>query len=154
MACHVNQKATQETSDERRQEGPARAVLRAIERIAADVLDPRVPDGPLLDEELREMGLDRRRGRPPRRTDLAEKLLAERREAIRSRKEAIAHAAPLARRASKPRGESPRRTRQEMLDRIARAEADPRFTARAEIAVAAARGRLPEEPTDEELAAM
>ncbi len=126
-----------------------RAVLRAIERIAADVLDPRVPDGP-----PRRGSFSARWGSTPTRlgrrgADLAEKLSSQR-GARRSARRPSAHAAPLAERVEAARGK-PRRTRQEMLDRIARAEADPRFAG--QIAVAA-RGRLPEEPTDEELAAM
>jgi hypothetical protein len=130
-------------SDDKRD---ARVVMRAIERIAEDVLDPEYPKE-LLDEELREMGLDPE-GVGRRGADLAQRLLAERREALR--KEAVASATPLAQRLEAARARPPQ-TRQQMLDRIARAEADPRFAG--QIAVAA-RGRRPDEPTDEELAAM
>jgi hypothetical protein len=122
-----------------------RDVLRAIEAIADDILDADYPEE-LVDQELREAGLVpeevARRG-----ADLAARLLAERREALR--REAVARVAPLAARLEAAQAR-PRGTRQEMLDRIARAAADPRFAA--QIAVAA-RGRRPDEPTDEELAA-
>jgi hypothetical protein len=122
-----------------------RDVLRAIEAIAEDVLDADYPEE-LVDAELREAGLDpvevARRG-----SELAARLLAEQRAALRS--EAIAEVAPLAARVEAARAR-PRRTRQEMLDRIARVKDDPRFAG--QIAVAA-RGRRPDEPTDDELAA-
>jgi hypothetical protein len=123
-----------------------REIVRAIDRIAEDVLDPDYPDE-LVDEDLREMGLDPeavgRRG-----ADLAARLLAERREALRD--EAIAAGAPLADRLAEAK-EKPRRTREQMLERIARADADPRYAGQLGLA---ARGRRPEEPTDDELAAL
>jgi hypothetical protein len=74
--------------------------------------------------------------------------LAQRRAALRE--EAVLQATPLAARV-RAAGGRPQRTRQEMLDRIARAEADPRFAGRI---AAAAHGRRPDEPTDAELRAL
>jgi hypothetical protein len=121
-------------------------ILRAIEQTADDVLDPDYP-AELVDEDLREMGLDPdavgQRG-----ATLAARLLAERREALR--KEAIAAGAPLAERLTVAKAK-PRRTREEMLARVERAAADPRYAGKLGLA---ARGRRPEEPTDEELSAL
>jgi hypothetical protein len=123
-----------------------REILRAIDQSAEDVLDPDYPEE-LVDDDLREMGLD-----PdavgPRGAALAARLLAERREALR--KEAIAAGAPLADRLTAAKAK-PRRTREEMLARIAAADADPRYAGQLGHA---ARGRRPGEPTDDELAAL
>jgi hypothetical protein len=127
-----------------------RDLLRALERIALDPLDPEYPKE-LVDEDLREMGEDPddvgRRG-----AALAAKLLAERREALR--RESVAGVAPLAERLAHARArpkDQNRASRAEMLERIAHAEADPRYQGQF---AAAARGRRPDEPTDEELAAI
>jgi hypothetical protein len=121
-------------------------ILAAIDAIADDVLDPDYPKE-LLDEELREAGGDPE-AIGKRGADLAAKLLVARREALRG--EMIANVQPLADRLHAARAK-PAPSRQEMRDRIRRAEADPRYAG--QIAVAA-RGRRPDEPTDEELAAL
>jgi len=124
----------------------AQRLARALRSMEEDVLDADYPVEQ-VDEELRETGLDpeavARRGR-----DFVAGLLAEAR--ADHRREVVARGAPLADRVARARA-LPRPSREEMLARIARAEKDPRHAGA--IAVAA-RGRRPDEPTDEEVAAL
>jgi hypothetical protein len=124
----------------------AAALRRLADFIDDDLLRDEYPIE-LVDEELRAQGMDPeeigRRGEA-----FVRDLLEKKRNEMHA--EALAKVAPLEARARAARAKAPR-SRASMLARIHRAERDPRFAGQVAVAF---RGRKPEEPSDEELAAI
>jgi hypothetical protein len=122
------------------------ALRRMLDALDEDVLEEEYPLE-LIEEEIRAAGGDPeaigRRG-----AALAKELLDKRRRAFEA--EALESVAELEKRAVLARAR-PVRSREHMLRRVRRAEADPRFAGQVAVAF---RGRKPEEPTDEELATL